>query len=275
MNILIIGTGSFSQALSHCLKNHKVSFLSRGKNQVLSYPVYNSFPDQVFDLIVLGIPRNALSSFLQENRQKIHQIPLLFVSKGFDENNYYDPIQECPELKNQALYFLGPNLASEIISSLPTYSVLCAYNPKLLSEFLPIFQENPFLHCEPSESPKEILLGCALKNIYTLGYGYIQKNESFNSSALYFVNSLEEIQKWYKVFSLEFHYSKAVIGDYFVSCIGPSRNKLYGLNFPNNSNHLVEGLNSLKNLYKQYPNQFPLFEKLYKIFCLNQPISLI
>lgn len=275
MNILIIGTGLFSQALSHCLKNHKLSFLSRGKNQVLSYPVYNSFPDQIFDLIVLGIPRNVLSSFLQENRQKIHQTPLLIVSKGFDENNYYDPIESYPEFKNQVLYFLGPNLASEIIESLPTYSVLCAYNAKLLDEFLPIFQENSFLHCESSESPKEILLGCALKNIYTLGYGYIQKMGSFNSSALYFINSLEEIQLWYKLFSLEFKFSKAVVGDYFVSCVGPSRNKLYGLNFPNNSNDLLEGLNSLKNLYKQYPNQFPLFEKLYKIFLLDQSIPLL
>jgi glycerol-3-phosphate dehydrogenase len=275
MNILIVGTGLFSQALSHCLQKHTLSFLSRTQIKESASPVYNSFPNESFDLIILGIPRNSIKTFIDTNAKSISTTPILFVSKGFDEHCSYDPVDNYPHLKNQALYFLGPNLASEILASCPTYSVLCSYNKDLLKTYLSLFQETSFLSCEPYESPREILLGCALKNIYTLGYGYVEKMQSYNASALYFVESLDEIQKWYQIFSLNFTFHKAIIGDYFVSCVGPSRNKTHGLNFPNQSEELLEGLISLKNLYNQYPNQFPLFEKLYRIFHLDEHIPLL
>ncbi len=273
MKILIIGNGSFAKALAHLFEKNEITLFAR-KNKVYK----SNFPKNKFDFIVFAIPSQALPEFFLKFKKKLQDMEnsfFVFTSKGMIEKNK-ETISSFLKKKYSKIYkkscfFMGPNLASEIISNHQCMSWVACEDKKYYNILKLAFNEN--IQIFYTKNVEGLVFLSVLKNIYAIGYGALASKESHNLLSLYLIKTLEEVSKILKdkkiKTNLVYNY---FLSDFFASTIGSGRNKMYGYNLIMNkrTKFLVEGEHSLKLIGN---NKYTILNAIYSLVFKKKKIE--
>ena len=282
MNIVILGTGSFALSIAYLLEknNYTFTFMGRDESQLRElqekrhnhkYSNYcfknNSSTKKIdsnmdfseYDILFYCLPSSSLS--LVRNTT----IPIVFTNKGFENFFLFETFSNYCILS-------GGSYATEILNGIPCYVSVASTNENLQRTVENMLQSSQCILSRTNKTTDVEIFGI-YKNIIAIFCGIIEELKlGKNISAAFITKCLEYIIQFYELDKASL-LQPAGIGDLFLSCASPkSRNFSYGSNIVSNSNYqspkLVEGLNSLKNLYHKKPNS--LLYELHDILLLLQ-----
>jgi glycerol-3-phosphate dehydrogenase (NAD(P)+) len=282
MNIVILGTGSFALSIAYLLEknNYTFTFMGRDESQLRElqekrhnhkYSNYcfknNSSTKKIdlnmdfseYDILFYCLPSSSLS--LVRNTT----IPIVFTNKGFENFFLFETFSNYCILS-------GGSYATEILNGIPCYVSVASTNENLQRTVKNMLQSSQCILSRTNKTTDVEIFGI-YKNIIAIFCGIIEELKlGKNISAAFITKCLEYIIQFYELDKASI-LEPAGIGDLFLSCASPkSRNFSYGSNIVSNSNYqspkLVEGLNSLKNLYHKKPNS--LLYELHDILLLLQ-----
>jgi glycerol-3-phosphate dehydrogenase (NAD(P)+) len=282
MNIVILGTGSFALSIAYLLEknNYTFTFMGRDESQLRElqekrhnhkYSNYcfknNSSTKKIdsnmdfseYDILFYCLPSSSLS--LVRNTT----IPIVFTNKGFENFFLFETFSNYCILS-------GGSYATEILNGIPCYVSVASTNENLQRTVENMLQSSQCILSRTNKTTDVEIFGI-YKNIIAIFCGILEELKlGKNISAAFITKCLEYIIQFYELDKASL-LQPAGIGDLFLSCASPkSRNFSYGSNIVSNSNYqspkLVEGLNSLKNLYHKKPNS--LLYELHDILLLLQ-----
>jgi glycerol-3-phosphate dehydrogenase (NAD(P)+) len=285
MKVGILGTGKFALSIGCLLEKNNIPITFIGRDflqlnelerykQNSKYSLYK-FTNYItvqhlslinfseYDYIFFCIPSRYI------NLVKYIDSKIIFTSKGFSENFIFENFTNYCILS-------GGSYASEIIEGIPCYITLSSID-FLISNEVAILLESDYCHISFHQNPRDIEIYGIYKNILAIFCGIIQELKmGKNISSAFITKMLRYINKEYNMnpYSL---LEPAGIGDIILTCTSEqSRNFNFGIEIVKNKNfkpfQLVEGLESLENLYQNKKNH--LIEKLYYILqlCYNNQL---
>lgn len=286
-DILIIGTGSWGTGLAQVLtdngnnvkmygvdkseildinKNHKNSkyFPNILSDCITAYDKLEDLANICFDIIILAVPTNEMSSVLKSIKNLIDYKSSLFinVAKGYtnDELSMYEVFHEVFPDKNY-YSLLGPSHAEEVINRKLTCVNLISIKKQYISSLIDLFTTDYFkVHYITDIRAAEFY--SSIKNVYALMSGILNGlGYGHNARAALLTYSLHEMNLLSKVFEYdnETLFGLCGIGDLVVTCYSnDSRNftagtKIGQLNsfeeFNKDNIKTVEGIRACKFVY--------------------------
>lgn len=284
MKVLFIGAGRWGLALASALagNGHDVLLLSRdlaeGK-QLNDLGTHPYFPDAHFpgnmkmtddegmaegysDVAVLSLPVQVSFGYLKERRGLIKGKKLLLTGKGMVGEKILSDVLS-PLLEDTSISVLsGPSFAAEVVERKPTCVSIASESKGDASFFQSLFSSS-FFRPYLSEDVKGLELCGALKNVYAIGAGLIERRlGSANTRAAYLTRALHEISRLVALRGgrKETVYGLSGVGDLFMTCTSPlSRNFQFGYHFLEpgyKTNGVAEGVYTLSSLESSLPD-FP------------------
>lgn len=281
MNITFIGAGRWGLALAHSLgcSGHSVYLLSIDKteaellNSTHIHPFFPEvrFPDCVTigedeqkaksfsDVAVLSLPAQVCRAYLHEHPGLLDGKKVLLTGKGMVGDKVLT--EELSEfLDDGACVLSGPSFANEVIEGKPTCVAIASRNHENAVFFQSLFSK-PSFRAYVSDDVKGLELCGALKNVYALGAGYMERKlGSDDARAAYLTRALHELARFVENHGgrKETVYGLSGVGDLFMTCTSTlSRNFQYGYHFGEEgfkTKGVAEGIYTLQNLIKAIPN---------------------
>lgn len=279
--ILIIGAGEIGSTLGRFLKK---------ENKIKYWDKYNQHQKEDLKNLVLWskiificTPAAAVFEVLEKIKKfNLKDKILICVSKGIDlkTNQRMDEVLGSFTSNFGLLY--GPMIAEELNQNKFGFGILVSKNKKVL-KIKNIFNKTK-IKIKISDDLVGVSLCGILKNIYALGLGLIDALElGLNFKGYYIAETLTEICEIVKKFGgqKETVLNWCGTGDLIATGLSSnSANYLAGFLKGRNKKitKLSEGLKSLSGIKKSLKTKkikAPIFDKIYKIFYLNQNINQI
>jgi glycerol-3-phosphate dehydrogenase (NAD(P)+) len=295
-NIQIIGAGSWGTALAIAFASrHNVIIHTRNEKKAQSINFDNispdfadfSLPQNIIastkiihnqDFLVIAIPSLFVAEFVLNNLEAIKsQKNIIIASKGMNHSKPELFSDFFKSVSIEPIFISGANFASEISKSLPTYTNVASENYQKTLEISNELTSKNFVLSPISDYISLQVCGC-YKNIIAIYSGYIiAKGLGENFRASICTKAIEELKN-ICIFlggGIDAIYSYAGIGDIMLSCFSDkSRNFKLGMNIANsvytNHNHSIEGVMSVKSLYKLLGNESKKFEILKEVYNIIQ-----
>jgi glycerol-3-phosphate dehydrogenase (NAD(P)+) len=265
---------------SHAIPESILPFLGNNKGSIF----INS------DIVIFAVPSHALRNIinffsveLNKNERRIKAV--INVAKGLEigTNQRLSQVmtETLPEsLRKKIVILSGPNIAAEILSKLPSVSVISSLNTGILKYLQPILSTE-FFRIYVNSDLVGVEIGAAVKNIIAIAAG-ISDGLGFgsNSKASLITRGLHELSKIGAFFGAnpQTLFGAAGLGDLITTCISKSsRNRMVGerlakgesIEEVQNSMYMVaEGINTTKSVYNiaQINNiDLPITESVYNI----------
>ena len=265
----------------------------------------DSFIDTDLDILVLALPFSQINAFVDQHYSPLIQIlqnnkdlALISLSKGFEtlnsKNIYFaeDLLHSKlkPHFKKENFYVLsGPSFALEMAQGEKTLVNLSGYKSKKLKKIKKLISTDSF-NILLSKDIKGVAFGGAVKNITALLAGIAKglnlAQNTRTALVLKATNELIGIGEDLKIRRTTY-LGPAYLGDLILSLSPDSRNfnlglsigqKLSSENLLYNPNVSIEGINTIKEIYKYVKNKkgYDLIKTLYKILYENKdPYSIL
>lgn len=192
-------------------------------------------------LIVSGLPTDALKSFHAENQEVIRSllktnIPFVCLAKGISipslqlTDHFYG--QQYAEFIEQFTFLSGPSFAHEIVAQQATCVSLAGHSRETLQQVI-LMMTTAYFKLFPTLDVKGVLLGGALKNVLAIAGG-IAEGMGFNDNtrAAIITRGIEEMLRYGQAMGArpETFYGPSGMGDLILTMTGQSsRNKAFGL----------------------------------------------
>ena len=242
------------------------------------------------DIIIFAVPSHALREiinfFFDELNKNGKQIKAVVnAAKGLEikTNKRLSEVlsETLPEnLKEKIAVLSGPNIAVEILKSLPSVSVIASQDNKILDYLQPVFSTE-FFRIYINTDLIGVEIGAAVKNIIAIAAG-ISDGLGFgsNSKASLIARGLYELSKVGVFFGANAKtlFGAAGLGDLITTCISQnSRNRMVGerlakgesINVIQKNMYMVaEGINTTKcvyNIAKKHNLDLPITDSIYNI----------
>ncbi len=271
MRFRIIGNGAFGTALSVIFKKNALLEDSLGSNFEQFIPG---------DIFVPAVPSDVLELVINKMKSFGKWDALLLVSKGISSaklltqdllhSNTIDSL-------DNVMYFMGPNLAKEIMENTEFLSATVAGRPTWTNKVVK-FLDN--IKIDESEDIEFIQIAGVLKNITAFVIGYLNPNQ--NGRATLIMQGINEAAKLAQHLKMKNESNcnqncdnefKAFIGDFVLTCTSEfSRNYTAGVNKRNGieKNETQESLKSVDNIYAMKENlSLPIVEFFYDLIKNN------
>jgi len=211
----------------------------------------------------------------------------------FGDNEASKPKVEAKMNKIVPCFLSGPSFAAEIAEGMYTGLTIASPDEEYARKVAELMNSDPKTVASVSTDYISCQLLGALKNVYAIGAGIIQGQypDRYNTFSLYITLALNELRRivadvWGGSPTSVNQF--AGIGDFILSCTGPSRNRTLGLNLSttklklsellSQSTGVVEGVPTTKALHsilleKEYLRQCPILRAIYAVLYANQPAS--
>ncbi|MBM3713192.1 MAG: NAD(P)-dependent glycerol-3-phosphate dehydrogenase [Actinobacteria bacterium] len=315
IEITVVGAGMWGTTLAIILgnKGYNLKLWIRGKdvyddilknNTNTKYTGINVIPLNVIpflgsnkkglfentSVVIFAVPSHALRDIikfffdeLSENGERIKAV--VNVAKGLEieTNKRLSEVmaETLPEnLQKKVAVLSGPNIAAEILGSLPSVSVISSPKKKILDYLQPIFSTD-FFRIYVNSDIAGVEIGAAVKNIIAIAAG-ISDGLGFgsNTKASLITRGLYELSKIGVFFGAtpQTLFGAAGLGDLITTCISrSSRNRMVGERLARGENiekiqksmyMVAEGINTTKSLYiiaKNNNIDLPITESVYNI----------
>lgn len=300
---VIIGSGNWGTTLAYILgKNNRVSLWTMTKLEAMeinrlrenkkylpgvrlpnSIKAMEVFSEDINenDIILIVLPSNALSSFL-DKLQSIYKGQIIVnATKGFEHLSLKTMSQIITEKLGKApvVVLSGPNIAREVSAGKPTKAVLASEDLHAINTVAKIFK-NDLLFFEASRDIVGVELCAALKGVLAIGVGIADGLDlGINFIGLLITYGLKEfstIAQLLNVSSVTI-YGIAGLGDLIATCLSEnSRNRQFGKllaqGFPVNEalekvGMVVEGVQMCKTIteLENINISLPIFSIINKI----------
>ena len=290
MNTLIVGTGSFGQAIAKCVSEngHSVSLLGRkssSQTKELPWRVYDEtdFPfEQRFESIIFALS----TIYLKEALKFLEKVSCRYVfscSKGlFDDPKDYTPYQTLQKSFTCPIAVLsGPTFAKVLSQSKPTV-IICAHQDQNQYVYLKNLMERPYFKVLESKDIVGVEWSGILKNCVALATGYIEGLElGENARAAVITRGFQDILSITTFFggSIDSVISYTGLGDLVLTGTSSlSRNWQFGYEFSQGSSReeiskklsgVPEGWNTLQvisQIIAKHNIKAPFFESMQSLF---------
>ncbi|MBU0613464.1 NAD(P)-binding domain-containing protein [Patescibacteria group bacterium] len=262
-------------------KEHRVS-----KNVIFAKNTKELLAD--CDILVLASPSHATREVIKKVKPYLTEgISIVNTAKALD----YQTGKRLSEIIKKELnskdykyaLFAGGTIASDLFKQEPLGATLACEDKEVLSKLVKIF-ESPNLHVYPSSDLSGVEYASAFKNVVSILAGIIKgMGFSFGSETHIITVIADEIENIVtsrlggnkETFSM---ISQAWGNDLWMSCMGPTRNREFGvllgkgfsvsdsLSNMKKQRKVVEGVNTIAILNKVVPlNDYPLLKYLYSL----------
>jgi glycerol-3-phosphate dehydrogenase (NAD(P)+) len=234
------------------------------------------------DVIIVGMASSYIKHVV-EMSSFCGSKPILILTKGLLNSSEHlfisDYIKElCP--KSEVALLSGPNLAGEILESLPSATVIASDCEAVSKQFQKVIN-HPVLRVYTSNDLRGVEIGGVLKNIMAIaagccdGLGY-----GVNTKSALLTRGLQEIIRFSKEFSChtETFFGLSGVGDLIATCHSKeSRNYKFGFylggGFSKEQSlqkvgRVIEGINTLEvvyNLAKKKKIELPIVNEVYNV----------
>ena len=266
INVGIIGSGSWSLALSKILINADITIKARDIekakkkfSQSKKLSIINSFKSlENNEVIFLANPSQSMRSVL-EKVPKRTKAKFVICSKGVEKktNMLMSEILQKFFPNNNFAILSGPNFSFEVIKGLPTASVISSENASLAKYLSKIIVQEKFR----TYFNKDIIgtqIGGAMKNVIAIASGFIiGKGLGLNANASIVTRGLSEmIQLGIRMGAKKnTFYGLSGIGDLSLTCSSlKSRNTKLGYLLAKKkkkiSGQVIEGMESCESICK-------------------------
>ncbi len=265
---LIVGSGAFGTSIASVLANNfkKVILMVRsqeiydglkndGENSIylpghklspnivpaLSWEEVDQLSENKIELMVSGLPTQALKQYFTENNERFTQyfnqnIPLVSLSKGIDVETLELPDDVFGSLfpghSEKILYLSGPSYAEEILEEQITLVALAGKSKKVL-EATASMLDTSYFRVMLNYDIKGVLLGGALKNLLAISGGILEGlGFNHNTRAALITRGINEMLRFGLVYNArpETFYGLSGMGDLILTVTGNlSRNKAFGI----------------------------------------------
>ena len=326
---LVIGAGafglSFSQLISKSFKEtlvlgrdkQAISNIKRYRksdklpeivlsDKIKAYLNWKDFLNKELKLLVLALPFNQISDFIEFNHESLSYIlkknkdlSIISLSKGLAVSPekeillVEDLLQSRlkPFFNKNNFYVLsGPSFALDLAQEEKTLVNLAGYNKDKLADLKQLI-ESPYLKVELSRDVKGVAFGGSIKNIMAILAGLLKAlNLSQNSQTAFILKGTQELIQIGKSLGTKrkTYLGPSYFGDLILSLSQSSRNSQLGFAIGQgiglkefrrqNPQMSIEGLNTIKELYQYTKNkkEYPLINSLYSIIYEEQePLSIL
>jgi glycerol-3-phosphate dehydrogenase (NAD(P)+) len=182
--------------------------------------------------IFVAIPTNYIRQTLQDCTKIDHKVWIIG-SKGLETSTGFLSTQILDQLfpKDQKVVIAGPSFAQDVINQQPTSLVVASnsVDARLIAINL---LKNDYMSLQESNDVIGVQYASVLKNIYALGMGMLRgAGYEDNTSALYLVKALQEMQKIIKTLNghPETVFGFAGLGDLYLTASSmKSKNMRFG-----------------------------------------------
>ena len=280
----IIGSGSWSLALSKILINAEITIKSRDIkkakkkfSQDKKLSITDSFQLlENLDLIFLANSSQSMRSVLN-NLPKTIKSKFVICSKGVERKTNMLMSEVLKEFfpKNDFAILSGPNFSFEVIKGLPTASVISSKNSNFLKFISGLIVQDKF-RTYFNNDIVGTQIGGAMKNVIAIASGFIiGKGLGLNANASIITRGLSEIVELGTKMGARKNtfYGLSGIGDLTLTCSSlKSRNTKLGYLLAKKIkkvlNEVVEGMESCESicmLGKKYSIELPICNSVKKI----------
>lgn len=237
--------------------------------------------------IFVAIPTNYIRQTLQAHTT-IDQKLWIIGSKGLEISTQLVSSQILDQLfpHDKKVIIAGPSFAQDVINKQPTSLIVASNSVEARLQTINLMK-NDYLSLQESNDVIGIQYASVLKNIYALGMGMLRgAGYEDNTSALYLVKALQEMQNIIKAFNghPETVYGFAGLGDFYLTASSmKSKNTRFGFEIGSGKTldeikkkweTLPEGIMALKTLSIK-TNNTHLLASLYKILEHPEPITIL
>lgn len=242
-------------------------------------------------MIVSAVPCVFLRSIWERlNEYLPPHTPIVSVTKGIENKTLQRPSQIISKIVSarSMAVFSGPNIATELVRSLPATSTAASLDPTLAQLVQKVFSTNWFRIYTNSDVVGVELAG-ATKNVIAIAAGIIDGlHAGDNAKAALLTRGLVEITRLGVALGAraETFAGLSGMGDLITTCISPSgRNRTFGQMIARGSSveetldsipGQVEGVNtcrSLMELCRKYDVEMPITSAVYQIIFESKPVS--
>jgi glycerol-3-phosphate dehydrogenase (NAD(P)+) len=255
----------------------------------LSWEEVESLHTDKIELIVHGLPTNAITPFYNEHAPALEKylklgIPMVSLTKGIDTETLQLPDDMLNKFfsryADQICYLSGPSFAKEILDKQVTIVSLAGKDRQVLLSVAEMLCTSYF-KAFPTYDIKGLLLGGALKNILAIAGGIIEGlGYNHNTRAAMITRGITEMLRFGKVYNArpETFYSFSGMGDLILTTTSDlSRNKTFGKEIAKgrkateiiaSQRSVVEGYKTTKAAYilaEKYDIRTALFDGMYQI----------
>lgn len=271
-NISVLGAGAFGTALAISIarSGQNVSLWGRNEEHCTEMSLSRKnvsrlgdidFPPSLSvhstldaahnsEIILLAIPMQQLTVFLEENAKYLQNKTLVACCKGIDLKTQLGPVGVIEKIipSSKAAMLSGPSFAIDIAKALPTaLTVSCSDENE--TQKLQQALSNDILRIYASNDPLGVELGGALKNVIAIGCG-LAMGHGFGESAraALITRGFAEMNRLAIKLGAQSETLAGLsgFGDLVLTCTcEKSRNYSFGLNFQNDttgSGKTVEGI---------------------------------
>jgi glycerol-3-phosphate dehydrogenase (NAD(P)+) len=255
MNITIIGAGAYGQAWAYLARKnpHQVAFYDKKSPEpTLPESLKNT------SAIILAIPSSVIPEILTEIPAGCQATPLVLASKGLFSLEIFKNFPNFSVLS-------GPGIASDLMADRPTTLTATSEISKNL------FETNQ-VKIELSDDPLGVTLCGPLKNIYSIGGGFLGVGSGKPNADDFLSAALSEMKAALKLMGANPATAdlSCGIGDLKLAIIsGSTRNYQLGLSIAGGEpikpeSATLEGLTALQNLPRKLKT-LPLIDTISKI----------
>lgn len=265
---LVVGAGAFGTSIATVLANNfeKVilkirskdvydGLINKGENTVylpghklsekivpaLSWEEVDSLVGEGLELVVSGLPTQALKPYFEENSERFlkifeKDIPMVSLSKGIDSSTLELPNDIFnhffSDFQDKILYLSGPSYAEEILEEQITLVSLAGRSKQCLEKVAGML-DTSYFKVMLNYDVKGVLLGGALKNLLAIAGGILEGlGFNHNTRAAMITRGITEMLRFGVVYNArpETFYGLSGMGDLILTVTGDlSRNKSFGL----------------------------------------------
>lgn len=310
MKIAVLGAGAWGSALAvHFSARHDVTLWTRNELQATtmaserknanylpgitlppSLHISSNLTATIADaeVLLVAVPSSGLRDLLTHVAETVKNLPLIWVSKGFEKGTGKLPheiVSEIlPTLPSGVLS--GPSFAIEVAKGMPTAVTLASHHPMITGDIAHRLHGGT-LRIYTSEDIVGIELGGAIKNVIAIAAG-ISDGLGFghNARAALITRSLAEITRLGMALGghMETFMGLSGMGDLILTCTGDlSRNRQVGLRLAKGEKlddiiaslgHVAEGVTTapeVLRLAERHGVDMPITSAVNRILYENEP----
>ncbi len=251
MQIVVVGKGSFGQAMAYLLKKNKHDVVIAGRGDTISAEV-----------VVMCVPvqsiRDVLPLITFPHTTKI----IINMAKGIENTTHLFPFQIVNEFfKDTIEYYslMGPSFSNEIMEDMPTMVNIGYGSKATYKEHVKKLFQTDFFRCKLTDGYELLEIASAMKNVYAIGCGISDALGYRENTRVTILNlAIEEMQQYFcsLTYKLCMDATGSMIGDLILTCSShTSRNFQFGRLLVDHSpeealrlvNSTIEGYNTIQS----------------------------
>lgn len=304
-NVTVLGAGHWGLALAHVLASNKHNVLVYGRNeqdmnQINQIHKSKYFKDKILDLnikatsnileafdfsdiIVIALPVTTIISNLKDLVLKNTNKTYLFTSKGlFNGKSMSLNFNDLAKNLNLAV-LSGPSFSEEVMDNKYTAVVIASNKDEIALNLQKLFM-NDFFRVYTSNDLVGVEYCGAIKNVFAIVCGMIDGNNmGANTKNAMITRAMSEMEHVINLVggNIKTLHGLAGVGDIMLTCNSfESRNYSFGFNYARNTenqnNGIIEGLNTIKEIYqiaKENNLELPIVNAVYNILVNKSTID--